>query len=154
MKEGQRLKSKRVREEKEGSSETLEFYFPMSVIMRCSMPVSAVSCSVCVGWHVSVCILVMEAWGEGWRVWRAHRPRRLCAHSDHSLPSLRREVRLGRTGVDEIKRHPFFKNEQWTFDNIRDSKCAHMHAFKICCQFFFLFNPPPCRCKFLLLHLW
>uniref|UniRef100_A0A8C7Y9H2 non-specific serine/threonine protein kinase n=1 Tax=Oryzias sinensis TaxID=183150 RepID=A0A8C7Y9H2_9TELE len=32
-----------------------------------------------------------------------------------------REVRLGRTGVDEIKRHPFFKNEQWTFDNIRDT---------------------------------
>lgn len=32
-----------------------------------------------------------------------------------------REVRLGRTGVDEIKRHPFFKNDQWTFDNIRDT---------------------------------
>ncbi|XP_063757911.1 rho-associated protein kinase 2-like isoform X4 [Eleginops maclovinus] len=30
-----------------------------------------------------------------------------------------REVRLGRTGVDEIKCHPFFKNDQWTFDNIR-----------------------------------
>jgi len=33
-----------------------------------------------------------------------------------------REVRLGRTGVDEIKCHPFFKNDQWTFDTIRDSK--------------------------------
>ncbi|XP_049914885.1 rho-associated protein kinase 2-like isoform X2 [Epinephelus moara] len=32
-----------------------------------------------------------------------------------------REVRLGRTGVDEIKCHPFFKNDQWTFDNIRDT---------------------------------
>ncbi|KAM6915752.1 LOW QUALITY PROTEIN: rho-associated protein kinase 2-like [Xenentodon cancila] len=32
-----------------------------------------------------------------------------------------RFVRLGRTGVDEIKRHPFFKNDQWTFDNIRDT---------------------------------
>uniref|UniRef100_A0A668A2G8 Rho-associated protein kinase 2 n=1 Tax=Myripristis murdjan TaxID=586833 RepID=A0A668A2G8_9TELE len=32
-----------------------------------------------------------------------------------------REVRLGRTGVDEIKRHPFFKNDQWTFDTIRDT---------------------------------
>ncbi|KAM9354534.1 rho-associated protein kinase 2-like [Pholidichthys leucotaenia] len=32
-----------------------------------------------------------------------------------------REVRLGRTGVDEIKRHPFFKNDQWTFDNIRET---------------------------------
>ncbi|XP_013871141.1 rho-associated protein kinase 2 [Austrofundulus limnaeus] len=32
-----------------------------------------------------------------------------------------RKVRLGRTGVDEIKRHPFFKNDQWTFDNIRDT---------------------------------
>uniref|UniRef100_A0A4W6F960 non-specific serine/threonine protein kinase n=1 Tax=Lates calcarifer TaxID=8187 RepID=A0A4W6F960_LATCA len=32
-----------------------------------------------------------------------------------------REVRLGRNGVEEIKRHPFFKNDQWTFDTIRDS---------------------------------
>ncbi|XP_051511338.1 rho-associated protein kinase 2-like isoform X4 [Myxocyprinus asiaticus] len=32
-----------------------------------------------------------------------------------------REVRLGRTGVDEIKCHPFFKNNQWTFDTIRDT---------------------------------
>uniref|UniRef100_A0A672IGL2 non-specific serine/threonine protein kinase n=1 Tax=Salarias fasciatus TaxID=181472 RepID=A0A672IGL2_SALFA len=32
-----------------------------------------------------------------------------------------RTVRLGRTGVDEIKCHPFFKNEQWTFDNIREA---------------------------------
>ncbi|KAM9840333.1 rho-associated protein kinase 2-like isoform 2-T2 [Aulostomus maculatus] len=32
-----------------------------------------------------------------------------------------REVRLGRTGVDEIKRHSFFKNDQWTFDNIRET---------------------------------
>ena len=26
--------------------------------------------------------------------------------------------RLGKNGVDEIKAHPFFKNENWTFDNI------------------------------------
>lgn len=32
-----------------------------------------------------------------------------------------REVRLGRNGVDEIKRHSFFKNDQWTWDNIRDT---------------------------------
>uniref|UniRef100_A0AAY4D1X6 non-specific serine/threonine protein kinase n=1 Tax=Denticeps clupeoides TaxID=299321 RepID=A0AAY4D1X6_9TELE len=32
-----------------------------------------------------------------------------------------REVRLGRAGVDEIKRHPFFTNDQWTFDTIRDT---------------------------------
>ncbi|XP_076021402.1 rho-associated protein kinase 2-like isoform X2 [Genypterus blacodes] len=32
-----------------------------------------------------------------------------------------REVRLGRTAVDEIKCHPFFKNDQWTFDTIRES---------------------------------
>uniref|UniRef100_A0A674NB96 non-specific serine/threonine protein kinase n=1 Tax=Takifugu rubripes TaxID=31033 RepID=A0A674NB96_TAKRU len=30
-----------------------------------------------------------------------------------------REVRLGRNGVEEIKQHPFFKNDQWTFDTIR-----------------------------------
>lgn len=33
-----------------------------------------------------------------------------------------RGVRLGRNGVEEIKRHPFFKNDQWTFDTIRDSQ--------------------------------
>lgn len=33
-----------------------------------------------------------------------------------------REVRLGRNGVDEIKRHPFFKNDQWTWENIRESR--------------------------------
>ncbi|KAM3861437.1 rho-associated protein kinase 2-like [Diretmus argenteus] len=32
-----------------------------------------------------------------------------------------RDVRLGRTGVDEIKRHPFFKNDQWNFDTIRET---------------------------------
>ncbi|XP_024909939.1 rho-associated protein kinase 2 [Cynoglossus semilaevis] len=32
-----------------------------------------------------------------------------------------REVRLGRSGVEEIKRHPFFKNDQWTFDTLRDT---------------------------------
>ncbi|CAL8298905.1 unnamed protein product [Boreogadus saida] len=32
-----------------------------------------------------------------------------------------RDVRLGRSGVEEIKRHPFFKNDQWTFDTIRDT---------------------------------
>ncbi|XP_034018247.1 rho-associated protein kinase 2-like isoform X2 [Thalassophryne amazonica] len=32
-----------------------------------------------------------------------------------------REVRLGRTGVDEVKSHPFFKNDQWTFENIRET---------------------------------
>uniref|UniRef100_A0A7N8Y2T2 non-specific serine/threonine protein kinase n=1 Tax=Mastacembelus armatus TaxID=205130 RepID=A0A7N8Y2T2_9TELE len=33
----------------------------------------------------------------------------------------RYEVRLGRNGVEEIKQHPFFKNDQWTFDTIRDT---------------------------------
>lgn len=33
-----------------------------------------------------------------------------------------RSERLGRHGVEEIKRHPFFKNDQWTFENIRESK--------------------------------
>ncbi|KAJ7342295.1 hypothetical protein JRQ81_010039 [Phrynocephalus forsythii] len=32
-----------------------------------------------------------------------------------------REVRLGRNGVEEIKYHPFFKNDQWDWDNIRDT---------------------------------
>ncbi|KAK1170259.1 rho-associated protein kinase 2-like isoform X1 [Acipenser oxyrinchus oxyrinchus] len=32
-----------------------------------------------------------------------------------------RDVRLGRNGVEEIKCHPFFKNDQWTFDTIRET---------------------------------
>ncbi|XP_028997048.1 rho-associated protein kinase 1-like isoform X2 [Betta splendens] len=32
-----------------------------------------------------------------------------------------RKVRLGRSGVDDIKCHPFFKDDQWTFDNIRET---------------------------------
>lgn len=31
-----------------------------------------------------------------------------------------REERLGRNGVDEIKRHAFFHNDQWTFENLRE----------------------------------
>ncbi|XP_058127268.1 rho-associated protein kinase 1 [Anopheles ziemanni] len=30
-------------------------------------------------------------------------------------------VRLGRNNVDEIKSHPFFKNDTWTFENVRQS---------------------------------
>ncbi|KAM8952507.1 rho-associated protein kinase 2 isoform 1-T1 [Pelodytes ibericus] len=32
-----------------------------------------------------------------------------------------REVRLGRNGIEEIKQHPFFKNDQWTWDSIRET---------------------------------
>lgn len=32
--------------------------------------------------------------------------------------------RLGRNGVEEVKAHPFFKNDQWTFDNIHECKCC------------------------------
>ena len=31
-----------------------------------------------------------------------------------------RTQRLGRTGVEEIRNHRFFVNDQWTFDTIRD----------------------------------
>uniref|UniRef100_A0A8C8CHZ0 non-specific serine/threonine protein kinase n=1 Tax=Oncorhynchus tshawytscha TaxID=74940 RepID=A0A8C8CHZ0_ONCTS len=31
------------------------------------------------------------------------------------------EVHLGRNGVEEIKRHPFFRNDQWTFHTIRQT---------------------------------
>ncbi|XP_034951660.1 rho-associated protein kinase 1 isoform X3 [Chelonus insularis] len=31
-----------------------------------------------------------------------------------------RTNRLGRNGVEEIKKHPFFENDQWTFDNLRE----------------------------------
>ncbi|XP_027657392.2 rho-associated protein kinase 2 isoform X1 [Falco biarmicus] len=32
-----------------------------------------------------------------------------------------RDVRLGRKGVEEIKHHPFFKSDQWNWDNIRET---------------------------------
>ncbi|KAK0424222.1 hypothetical protein QR680_008555 [Steinernema hermaphroditum] len=31
-------------------------------------------------------------------------------------------VRLGRNGVDEVKEHPFFENDQWTFETIAKTK--------------------------------
>uniref|UniRef100_A0A915IQJ6 non-specific serine/threonine protein kinase n=1 Tax=Romanomermis culicivorax TaxID=13658 RepID=A0A915IQJ6_ROMCU len=33
-----------------------------------------------------------------------------------------RSVRLGRDGVDEIKSHPFFKNDEWNWETIRHSR--------------------------------
>lgn len=32
-------------------------------------------------------------------------------------------MRLGRNGIEEIKRHLFFKNDQWAWETLRDSKC-------------------------------
>ena len=43
------------------------------------------------------------------------------------LTALFREVRLGRNGVEEIKQHPFFKNDQWNWDNIRESKSINLN---------------------------
>ncbi|KAE8605095.1 hypothetical protein XENTR_v10014965 [Xenopus tropicalis] len=34
---------------------------------------------------------------------------------------MHREVRLGRNGIEDIKQHPFFKNDQWNWDNIRET---------------------------------
>ena len=31
-----------------------------------------------------------------------------------------RSKRLGRNGIDEITKHPFFHNDQWTFENVRE----------------------------------
>ena len=36
-------------------------------------------------------------------------------------PSLSRDVRLGRNGADEVKRHRFFKTNVWSWDTIRKS---------------------------------
>lgn len=32
-----------------------------------------------------------------------------------------RSQRLGRNGIEEIKAHSFFQNDQWNFDNLRDT---------------------------------
>jgi len=32
-----------------------------------------------------------------------------------------RTERLGRQGIDEIQRHPFFRNDHWTWDNLRNA---------------------------------
>jgi hypothetical protein len=40
----------------------------------------------------------------------------------HQCDVVFRTRRLGRNGVEEIKSHSFFQNDQWTFDNLRDCK--------------------------------
>lgn len=40
----------------------------------------------------------------------------ICAHNHTNT---HRDTRLGRDGADTVKRHRFFKNDSWTFDNIR-----------------------------------
>lgn len=49
--------------------------------------------------------------------------------NDYFSP-LFREVRLGRNGVEEIKRHLFFKNDQWAWETLRDSKFFFPWTFK------------------------
>ncbi len=46
-----------------------------------------------------------------------------------------RSQRLGRNGVNEIKRHPFFQNDQFTFDNIRDC-----NSFSISLYFLLIYH--------------
>jgi len=41
-----------------------------------------------------------------------------------------RHNRLGRNGVEEIKGHRFFVNDQWNFDNIRQCKWISEISFK------------------------
>lgn len=69
------------------------------------------------------------------RVWFCSAAVRVCVDQCFGMF---REVRLGRTGVEEIKSHPFFKNDQWTFDTIRDSK----HPVCVCVPgVFFAMHP-------------
>uniref|UniRef100_A0A6Q2XEX6 non-specific serine/threonine protein kinase n=1 Tax=Esox lucius TaxID=8010 RepID=A0A6Q2XEX6_ESOLU len=61
-----------------------------------------------------------------------------------------RDVRLGRNGVEEIKRHPFFKNDHWTFCTIRESKCVCV-CVRICSDILACFDHlclclPVCAC--------
>ena len=38
-----------------------------------------------------------------------------------------RTTRLGNRGVDEVKKHPFFKNDIWDFSTIRDNVPPVVH---------------------------
>ena len=48
-------------------------------------------------------------------------------HQKFVALSVFRTSRLGFDGADSVKRHPFFKNEQWTFANIRHSVPPIVH---------------------------
>lgn len=115
------------------------------VVMRLSTLVSAVREPS--GHSASLCFLGWYA-GDGGG-WRGGAGSVLClgrGGSAHSFGPVAvcRTVRLGRTGVDEIKCHPFFKSDQWTFDNIRESKCLN-------CMFFVVFFQMQVQISF---HLW
>lgn len=43
-----------------------------------------------------------------------------CTYDLTNMNIFSRMSRLGREGVAEIKIHPFFQNDQWTFENLRD----------------------------------
>lgn len=49
---------------------------------------------------------------------------KMCARATEAQDLIRRfltvaDKRLGRDGCDEIRRHPFFADPDWNFDNIR-----------------------------------
>lgn len=41
-----------------------------------------------------------------------------------------RTQRLGRHGVEDIKAHPFFRDSEWTFENLRESVAPVIHELK------------------------
>lgn len=89
-----------------------------------SLPVIVVSgpdlLGLCLGWQVGDDGGGRKKKRRSWVCFRFGL--RSLTHSVVGSVAVCRTVRLGRTGVEEIKRHPFFKNDQWTFDNIRESK--------------------------------
>jgi len=48
-----------------------------------------------------------------------------------------RDSRLGKRGIADIKKHPFFKTDLWTWDSIRTSKIL---LFIVYCFVYFNFN--------------
>lgn len=42
-----------------------------------------------------------------------------------------RSTRLGKNGVEEIKSHQFFVNDQWNFNNIRSCKLNYLKQISI-----------------------
>lgn len=51
-------------------------------------------------------------------------------------------VRLGRNGVDEVRQHAFFRNDEWTWETLENGLCLYsLHPRHFFASRFFLLLP-------------